>query len=354
MTNFDRRQFVAGAAAITAAGACSSASAHENKLPIGAWTPLADHPFPVQEIYPAPFWRDSISTNTLKPQPFNIVVSAGGLTPGTEYNVTDRVTYYDPVTNIWGAGTRLPAPRHHIALVNNNGLLYAIGGFARDNNGGWQMRANCWRLGDVLDDWDYMAQMPYPQAESVCASLGGFIHVAGGRSPSGSLNREWANHIDTDEHWIYDAASDRWEPLAPMLTARNSAAGAVVNGVMYVIGGRTVSDGNTNKVEVYDPLSDRWENARPLPQAASGLAAAVINRKIYVFGGEYFSPGTGGAYAEAWEYDPRSDKWRAVAAMPRRRHGLGAVSMNNTIYVIGGAVRAGGNGTSSAVDRFEI
>jgi len=216
------------------------------------------------------------------------------------------------------------------------------------------MRGDCWRTGAMEEQWREMRPMPHPQAESVCASLSGFIHVAGGRAPSGSANAEWNDHIDTDEHWLYDAAADNWHSLAPLLTPRNSAAGAVVNGVLYVIGGRTVSDGNLKTVEVYDPLSDRWARASPMPKAQSGLAAAVSHGKIYVFGGEYLTPRPGGVFAEAWEYNPDTDKWRAVAAMPRRRHGLGAVAMDNAIYVMGGAAKAGGEETSKALDRFEI
>jgi len=355
MKKFDRRTIImGGGAALTASALGPRAFAHADAGPTGAWTPLASMPFPVQEIYPAPFWRASSESASLKPKPFNIIVNAGGLTPIGEHNVTDKITFYDPLYDAWGYGTPLPAPRHHIALVNNNGYLYAIGGFARDQHGGWRMAGDCWRTGGVDQSWSAMAPLPHPQAESVCASIAGFIHVAGGRSPAGSANAEWNDHIDTDQHWVYDASSNRWNPLAPMPTPRNSAAGAAVNGVLYVIGGRTVSDGNVANVEVYDPLSDRWERARPMPKAQAGLAASVINDKIYVFGGEYFDPRPGGVFSEAWEYDPYDDHWRAIAAMPRPRHGLGAVAMDNAIYVMGGAAQVGGNATSDTLDRFEI
>ncbi len=357
MTTINRRSMLAASGAAILAGSTGAlrpARAHEISEPTGAWTPLADMPFPVQEIYPAPFWKATDDAASLKPKPFNILVNAGGLTPDADFNVTDAVTFYDPVYNRWGFGAPLPAPRHHIALVNNNGYLYGVGGFARDGAGGWQMRGNCWRMGGVEGPWQEMASLPHPQAETVCVSLGGFIHVIGGRAPSGSRNRQWSDHIDTAEHWLYDPAADRWSAQAPLPTARNSAAGAIVNGVIYVIGGRTVRDGNTGAVEVYDPLADRWEKARPMPKAQAGLAAAVLGRKIYVFGGEYFSPDGGGVFAEAWEYDPHTDQWRAVAAMPRPRHGLGAITLDNAIYVLGGALEAGGVGTSAALDKFEI
>ena len=356
MNGIKRRTILRGGLGIGAATLCPSfaAFAHEDEAPLGDWSPLAPMPFPVQEIYPAPFWRSSSEAPSLKPKPFNIIVNAGGLTPSAPNQVTDKVTFYDPHYDAWGFGHRLPAPRHHLALVNNNGLLYGIGGFARDDRGGWQMRADAWRTRSIEEPWRAISPLPHPQAEFVCASLAGFIHVAGGRSPIGSRNEEWEDHIDTDEHWYYDTASDRWYGLAPLPTPRNSAAGVSINGVLYVIGGRTVRGGNLNTVEIYDPLSDRWSSGKPMPKSQGGLAAAVVKGKIYVFGGEYFSPAPGGVFAEAWEYDPKKDDWRAIAAMPRKRHGLGAVTIDDTIYVLGGASGVGGDGTSEALDQFQI
>lgn len=353
MSNINRRKIIAYGAATSALAFAPRSIAHDVAT-TGTWTARADMPFPVQEIYPAPFWRSSGARQSLKPTPFNIIVNAGGLSPGGAYNVSDDVVWYDPTADEWGFGTSLPAPRHHLMLANNNGYLFGIGGFARDAGGGWQMRPDCWRLDAMNGVWAPMRPMPHPQAEAVCQSLGGFIHVAGGRAPAGSRNRDWSDHIDTDAHWVYDGAADRWRDLAPLPTPRNSSAGVVMRGTLYVIGGRTVSDGNSAVVEVYDPLSDRWEQARPMPKAQGGLAAATLGGKIYVFGGEYFGAGGGGVFADAWEYDPRADQWRAVAPMPRPRHGLGAVTLGESIYVLGGAAKAGGAETSQAVDAFSI
>lgn len=353
MSEFTRRAFVG---AVTAAGATALApriAAHDANGP-GAWTARADMPFPVQEIYPAPFWKSAAEAQSLKASPFNIIVNAGGLTPDGPFNVTDETVWFDPVANSWGYGAPLPAPRHHLMLVTNNRSLYGVGGFARDAAGDWRMRSDCWRLDAINGAWTPVRALPHPQAEAVCQSLAGYIHVVGGRAPSGSRNRDWSDHIDTDEHWAYDPSGDRWRNFAPLPTPRNSAAGAVVNGALYVIGGRMVGGGNSAAVEVYDPASDRWNKASPLPKAQGGLAAATLNGKIYAFGGEYFSPGGDGVFADAWEYDPRRDAWRAVAAMPHPRHGLGAVAINDAIFVIGGAAKAGGSETSSAVDAFSM
>ncbi|MEM9014683.1 MAG: kelch repeat-containing protein [Pseudomonadota bacterium] len=352
MAEFNRRQLVGAGAAATLLGVSPLRAHHKPK---GAWAALENMPFKVQEIYPAPFWRNVSDSLASRPKSFNVIVNAGGLTPDKPYQVTDEVVYYDPKYDAWGYAQPLPSPRHHLNLVNNNGYLYAIGGFARDEYGGWQMRGDCWRVSSLDEFWLDFSPLPEPQAESVCVSNAGFIHVIGGRTPAGTLNAEWNDHIDTDDHWVYDAADDRWYDLRPMPTPRNSAASAVVNGVIYVIGGRTVRGGGTDAVEVYDALADRWSALRPMPKnQGGGVAAGVIDGKIYVFGGEYFDPRPGGVYAEVWEYDPLQDEWREVTKMTRPRHGLGAVSLGGSIYVMGGGAAAGGAGTSAALDRFDI
>src|SRR5689334_10448069 len=64
--------------------------------------------------------------------------------------------------------------------------------------------------------------------------------------------RRWAGH---------------WEARAPMPTARTEVAAAVLDGLIYVVGGQ-VDGGNgiTDAVEVYDAGTDTWHVAAPLPE----------------------------------------------------------------------------------------
>ena len=76
-------------------------------------------------------------------------------------------------------------------------------------------------------------------------ALGGRLHLVGGRTKDG----------DTGRHDVYDPAADRWTVAAPMPTARDHAAAAVVNGVLHVAAGRP---GGMTVHEAYDPRSGRW------------------------------------------------------------------------------------------------
>ncbi|MEO0399609.1 MAG: galactose oxidase [Pseudomonadota bacterium] len=320
----------------------------------GVWTPRADMPFAVQEIYPTVVTVAGVE----------MIMNAGGF--GAEDSpepVTAATTIYDPTIDSWRRGAPLPTPRHHIALAALQGAVYAIGGFsATSEDAAWIMRADVYRTDDpITGAWEAAPALPAPQAEAICVVVNNRIHMVGGRRVIAEKNADWSDHVDTDAHWAFDPATNKWTACAPLPTARNSAAAAVLNGEIFVVSGRTVANGNTPVCEAYNPEKDTWRTIAPLPKPVrqkaphgqGGLAAAARNGKVYCFGGEWFDDDDG-VYADAWEYDPAADAWRAVAAMPRPRHGLGAVNLADGIYALGGALGPSGDGTSAFVDRFSL
>jgi N-acetylneuraminic acid mutarotase len=367
MSSLTRRHVLSGAAALGISGGLSGGVARAGDPPMGSWSRLADMPFEVQEIYPTSFWLPKPGGGR-KPKLFGQLVSAGGLSYADTFphGVSNLVTIYDPETKLWWYGPPLIAPRHHLHLVNHKGWVFALGGFTGDAEGLWRMQSTVWRLNSLTSTtsagWTALTSLPVPQAEASAASLLDRVHIVGGRSPATSRNRDWTDHIDVDLHWAYDPASDKWEQRTPLPTPRNSAATAVYNNALYVIGGRTVRGGNTNAVDVYEPLTNRWMRAAPMPKpkrekipvGASGHAAALWKERFYVFGGEWFRTGDAGVYSDVYEYDPREDKWRVLGPMPNPRHGLGAVALHDGVYVCGGATGPSDDGQSAIFERFLI
>lgn len=344
----NRRDFIASATT----AAVSLGVARAESRPNSAWSALADMPFPAQEIYPCSFRCGD--------EP--VIVNAGGIIPGKDQplGVTAATVFYVPRADIWNEGATLPAPRHHIALAESGGVLFAIGGFFADGGGQWRMQADVWRIEDLnRGKWERTAPLPAPQAEAVTLSHDGLIHVIGGRTPTTDRNLDWTDQGDTGRHLVYDPKSDKWSEAAPLSEPRNSAAGAIVGDNLYVISGRTVVNGNNPACHAYDPRADAWRLIEPLPESSfrgapkgrGGLAAAALGGKIYAFGGEWFGE-SAGVYPDALVYDPAKDKWKSAGAMPRPRHGLGAVTLGEAIYVIGGATGPSAAGTSAFLDRF--
>ena len=124
-----------------------------------------------------------------------------------------------------------------------------------------------------------------------------------------------------------------WQTLAPMPSARQELATAVLNGKIYVMAGFAGTEGPTATVEVYNPNTNTWASAQSLPFANDHNNAAVAAGKLYSFGG---------ISRRAFVYDPSNDSWSEVASMNFLHSGTAAVGViNEKIYV------AGGGGTSS-------
>lgn len=304
----------------------------------GDWHLGPPLPFAVQEIYPA--LHDG-----------QIHLAGGFISQGGSISgATDRHIALDPETSAWFDVSRLPVPRHHPNLVSFDGQLVSIGGFeVHSPQSVWVMQAGVWSFD--RQEWRDAPSLPQPSGECVCDVIADHLHVCGGRTPVSDANANWQDHGDVADHFVLNGLGGTWETAAPLPMARNSAAGALIERNWHIVGGRTVSDGNTSQHDVYDAREDRWRSASPLPQAQGGLAAASIGNALFAFGGEYFNEG-GGVYAEAYRYDPISDTWDALPDMPHPRHGLGAVTLASEIYVIGGALEVGGNQTSEIVEIF--
>lgn len=186
------------------------------------------------------------------------------------------------------------------------------------------------------------------------------LHLITGRTPKGEANGQWSDQGDIDTHRVLLTHDGHWDTARPCPMARNSAAGAALDGAIWVAGGRTVSGGGTGRLDRYDPIHDRWDTLRPIPrsersgqQVGGGLAMAALDGKLVAFGGEWFASGAGGGvFAETWIYDPATDLWEQGPDMPTPRHGLAAATVNGAIHTVaGGAVVSGGRATG-AVETF--
>lgn len=319
--------------------ACTPAPAQQETGAPKGWHSGPDLPFAVQEIYP------TLHAGRIH-QAGGFIAEGGRITGPTDAHVS-----FAPETGLWSEEASLPAARHHPHLVSAFGSLLAIGGFeAQSPEAVWVMQATGWRL--VEGGWVSLPTLPRPAAEAVTAVIEGRVHLTSGRCPAGEANAVWTDQIDSGEHFVLDAPGGAWSQAAPIPTARNSAAAAMIAANWHVVGGRTVSYGNTAVHEVYDAREDRWRGAAPMPQGQGGLAAASVDGKLYAFGGEYFSSEGGGVFAQGWVYDPGLDSWAPIADMPHPRHGLGAVAADKEIYVIGGALSFSGRNTSAIVDIY--
>jgi N-acetylneuraminic acid mutarotase len=265
---------------------------------------------------------------------------------------------YEPSTDKWTKKQPMPRPAHHAALAAVNGKIYAFGGFVAPANtamplgAAWEPIADAYEFNPATDSWKPLAPLPGKRGSAIAAEVGGKIYVIGGATTmEGSKDPFFtafgpARVLGTND--VYDPATNKWESRNPMSVARNHAFSGVVNGKIYVIGGRTgqgfiLSATNTNVVEEYDPVSNMWSIPKErMPTARSGGASGTDGRRIYVAGGEVTTTALVGAYRAVEAYDPATNSWTALPSMPMPRHGVAGAVIGNRFHLVSGMIQSAG------------
>jgi N-acetylneuraminic acid mutarotase len=141
-------------------------------------------------------------------------------------------------------------------------------------------------------------------------------------------------------------AQGKWLKLAPFPEPAEEISGAAAGGKMYVFAGLAPGWKPVGMVYEYDPSTNQWTKKKPMALPSHHVAFAEYKGKIYAFGG--FVPPESGPpgwvpISNSWEYDPRSDAWKALAPMPSKRGSALAAVAGEKIYVIGGAATIPGS-----------
>jgi len=315
------------------------------------WVRLAEFPEPTEELLGA---------------------SAGGklyvfcgLAPG--WKPMGLVYAYDPATDTWTKKQPMLLASHHVAFTEYRGKLYAFGGFVLPPSGppAWVPIDNAWEYDPAADSWKALAPMPTRRGSPVAVTAGDRIDVIGGSTPG---PKDTAVPLP-GLHWSlgtveeYDPATNTWRQRSAMPTPRNHATAGLVNGKIYVIGGRVGAAGmtaasNTNVVEEYDPGSGAWGGVRArMPTARSAMASGVYGGRIYVTGGEFQDSQMMATFRALEAYDPASNTWLILPSMPVARHGLAGAVVGNRLHMVSGDVQSAGTGVHGHApyhDAFEF
>lgn len=268
------------------------------------------------------------------------IYALGGY-PGIRITSTD-VQVYDPAADVWSLGAPLPLPLHHSMAASVDGRLYVIGGEGGDPGpGGLGFQDRVYMLDEAAGAWVPRASMLTARSGGGAAVIDGKIYVAGGRPPRGA------------DFAVYDPAADSWTTLPDVPTQRNHLGVVAIDGRVFVAGGRFgggVGSEMTDVLEIYDPRTDAWTSGAPLPAPRAGLASVAANGCLYAVGGEGNDADPRGIFDRNELYDPGTDSWRSLAPMPLPTHGLtGAAYLDGWVHIPGGATRRGVSGPDVTV-----
>ncbi|HEV8124354.1 MAG TPA: kelch repeat-containing protein [Gemmatimonadales bacterium] len=171
--------------------------------------------------------------------------------------------------------------------------------------------------------WMTRASMPTPRRFTAFGVINGLLYVAGGKNASLTV-------VKTLE--IYNPATNTWTIGKGMNSARVGAAYGVINGLLYVAGGTSPTNVDLATVESYNPATNTWTNRASMPAPRNFGASAVVNGILYVAAGGTSAGQTNLVYA----YDPVSNTWSTKASLPAVRNDAVGAAVGNLFYVIGG------------------
>lgn len=271
----------------------------------------------------------------------NEIFVIGGIGPAAVGLPT--VEAFDPATLEWRPVAPLPRALHHVAAAGDNEWVYVAGGYEGTT---FRPVSFVFRYNPRANAWENLPPLPVAVGAAAAAVVNGELHVVGGGRGIQSVN----------EHQVLDLSTLHWRAAAALPEALNHLVAVVREGQLYVLGGRRDPAGLQNSASLYryDSQQNRWEELMPMPTARSGHAAAVVGSWLVVFGGEVYVTGAEQrAYPHVELYNFEQNAWWSDRAMAVPRHGFGAVSVGNTVYLPGGAIRAG-YGATAWHDQWEL
>jgi N-acetylneuraminic acid mutarotase len=251
----------------------------------------------------------------------------------------------------WQVVETMPIDLYGAAGASDGVYFYAAGGYSFSQA---ETLATFNRYDPVLNTWIPMANMPQApfMTTAVYYPPTNKLYAFGGEDAATGTNYNITR--------IYDIASDTWSTGAPMPGVRSFSAGGYIpaTGKIYIISGYNtgqVTSAQANTWE-YDPVADSWTDltgTAPFPHPAGGTAFGVINGKLYIAGGR-------DAYNQVvnltWEYDPVANTYARRADEPGyfQNDAPGSAAASGALWVFGGGNPfIGASGVTSALGSIE-
>ncbi len=251
-------------------------------------------------------------------------------------------------------------------MAQLNGKIYMFGGYRLPDSGNatWIPMNTAWEFDPRADSWKPLPPLPQARGSASAAVVNGRVHVIGGATLPGGVpagNFHPSLNVSVATHDVYDIAAGSWSRKADLPTPRNHAAVGVVDGKVYVVGGRAGSVFipnalNVDIVEEYNPATDQWLLKAPMPTPRSAATWGTHNGRIYVAGGEIRHRDLWGTYTTVEAYDPKANSWARLPPMPMPRHGLAGDFIGNRFHMVSGSVQSGTNfpGLVTNSDRHDV
>ena len=198
-----------------------------------------------------------------------------------------NVWEFDPATDNYKAMAALPVKRCSAIAETVGNKIYLIGGLEPLENGqGTRVTGRNEMFDPVANTWTERSAMPTARNHAFSGVVNNKIYVIGGRIGAGNIPA--TTNVDVVEE--YDPAANLWGPIKDrMPTPRSGGGAATFNGKIYVGGGELQTRqlaAAFRALEAYDPASNTWDILPSMPSARHGNAMGFIGNKLHVVSGK--------------------------------------------------------------------
>jgi N-acetylneuraminic acid mutarotase len=213
---------------------------------------------------------------------------------------------------------------------------------------GEKTHRECWRLEAGATQWKPSGTAPVDTVFGRAAVSGGKTYLFGGCADVVDLMGcgDGVHVREADGQWRRVSTL----PQGPIAMP----AAASVQGKTYFFGGCSMQQAgalkNRDDAYSYDPATNQWKRLRALPHANRGMTAAAANdRFILLYGGYTASveeaAGKGPEYgftAAVLAYDIQEDRYRDAGTAPLAAAGVELLYQTGRLYAVGGEQRMKG------------
>ena len=270
--------------------------------------PIVAHESAPQEVLENQRWSGIGPTHSGRGDVAEAVLGGDAYVIGGTGTAEDgRLVYrYDPRTGMRTRVADLPISLDHAMAATLRDRIYVFGGFefGRPSDRVFSLTPNA-------TGWTEHEPMPAARAAGGAAVVGERIYIVGGVGDGGGWIR------DT---WAYDRDGRWWTDLARLPTPRDHLAVGAYRGRVCAAGG----NGANQIFQCFDPARNEWgwmpDLRRPVVGGRAVEAAGwfwVVGQDVHVF---------------------TEDHWHFGPPLQSARRGHALVAIDDTLYVIEGAV----------------